>query len=41
MISSDFRKVHELEKEVNRFKAKFVHLLSDKFKVVVPSKWLI
>lgn len=28
----------ELEKEVNVFKAKFVYLLSDKFKVVVPSK---
>ena len=31
-------KVHELERELNRFKAKFVTLLSDKFKVVVPSE---
>ena len=33
-----FSKVQELEREVNKFKAKFVTLLSDKFKVLVPSK---
>lgn len=33
-------KVQELEKEVNMFKAKFVTLLSDNFKVVVPSKFV-
>lgn len=30
--------MHELDREVNKFKAKYVTLLSDKFKVVVPSK---
>ena len=31
-------KVQELERELNIFKAKFVTLLSDKFKVIVPGK---
>lgn len=38
MIVYDASKVQELEREVNKFKAKFVTLLSDKFKVIVPSK---
>lgn len=32
-------KVQELERELNMFKAKFVSLLSDKFKFVVLSKF--
>ena len=37
---SVIRKGYELEREGNLFKAKFVALLSDKFKVV-PSKWWV
>ena len=37
-MTSICSKAQELEREVNTFKAKYVTLLSDKFKVVVPSK---
>jgi hypothetical protein len=35
-VSTEKHKVQELERELNIFKAKFVTLLSDKFKVIVP-----
>ena len=40
VLYSDLSKVEDLEREVNSFKAKFVTLLSDKFKVVVPSEFV-
>jgi predicted SAM-dependent methyltransferase len=36
-VNAERVKVQELEREVNVFKAKFVTLLSDRFKVVVPN----